>query len=109
MAYYLRNLHAQFFDDPSGKKIKVFFETHMDDQWSLVNVQVPDPATPITDNLILIFKLDEHISKNNFVTSQHVYVYNVDILPNFKHFTTILLYHSQGSDHDSVGTAGDPT
>jgi hypothetical protein len=108
MAYYLRNLHAQFFDDPDGKKIKVYFETHMDDQWSLIDVQVPPPATTINDHLILVFKIDEQVSKNQFVTSRHNYVYNIDIPADFKHSTTVILHHSQESDHDSVGTAGDP-
>jgi hypothetical protein len=109
MAYYLRNLHAQFFDDDHGvKKIKVYFETHMDNVWSLIDVQVPPPATSISDNLILVFKIDEKPSKNQFVTSQHTYVYDIDIPAGFKHFTTVILYHSLESDHDSVGTAGDP-
>ena len=109
MGNYLRNLHAQFFDDPSGKKIKVYFETHMDSEWSLIDKKVPAPGSVITDNLDLAFNINESASANTFKITRHEYIFEVDIPAGFKHFTSVILYHSQGSDHDSVGTAGDPT
>jgi len=108
MGNYLRNLHAQFFGNPGGKKIKVYFETHMDSQWNLIDTKVPAPGTVISNNLDLAFKIDESTSENSFKKTKHEYVYDVDISTEFKHFTSVILYHSQGSDHDSVGTAGDP-
>ncbi len=110
MSNYLHNLHAKFFKDQSNvKKIKVYFETNMDSEWSLIDIQVPAPGVPITANLDLVFKINESKSTNTFTTEIHEYVYDHDVLPNFKHFTSVILYHSLGSDSDSVGTAGDPT
>ncbi len=108
---YLHNLKAQFFDDPDGKKILVYFETHMDDAWDLNPVQVPPDGTTISSDLTLKFDVFENIqdSKQIFKVKSWRFTYPVDIPVGYKHVTSVYLFHSQGIDNESIGTIGDPT
>ena len=108
---YLRNLKAQFFDDEGAKKIVVYFETHMDSAWNLNEVQVPAPNTVIRSDLTIKFDIDENVqdSIQEFVVKPWKYVYPVLLPKDYRHVTTVYLYHSKGADDESVGTTGDPT
>ncbi|NOX85778.1 MAG: hypothetical protein GXO86_07415 [Chlorobi bacterium] len=108
---YLRNLKAQFFDDDGVKKIMVYFETHMDAAWDLNPIQLPQDGAVINSDLTLKFKVIENVqgSKLTFQVKSWKYIYPVALPDGYKHVTTVYLYHSKGSDGESLGTVGDPT
>jgi len=107
---YLRNLHAQFFDDPEGKKILVYFETHMDSAWDLNPIQLPSNGTLVNNDLTLKFEvIGNPEGKQTFQVKSWKYIYPVELPQDYKHITTVYLFHSQGPDNESVGTVGDPT
>jgi len=107
----LRNVHAQFFGDPGDKKILVYFETHMDSAWNLNPLQLPPQGTIINSDLTLKFDVMEvnKGSEQTFQIKKWDYIYPVALEANYKHVTTVYLFHSQGADKESVGTIGDPT
>ena len=106
--YYLRNLHAEFYKDQGDPFIKVYFESHMNDSWELVDIQVPPQNTVIASDLVLKFKTDETKSKGTYGVVGYTKVYPVNIPANYRHFTTVVIFHSRGSDKDSMETVGDP-
>jgi len=110
--YYLRNLHAQFYTDKKGHYIKVYFETHMDNSWELIDVQVPPPGSLVHSDLILKFNTEESNNSGTFGTNDWTFEWPVDFSgqnpETFRHVTTVYIFHSKGSDKDSMETVGDP-